>query len=185
LGQPLTYAKLFSVLDSGPRVWRIDSDCVAQIDPDGVVTPIMFKDIHSVRLGHGSRQGFRSAVLVIASNMNRFAIDDLHASGVREQTPQADWSPFVRILLSRIAQDLPSMKVRIGSSPPVAILNATNAVAVMALGLFWALETDRGWGTILLAVIMTAVGALGLWRTVRYWPKLVRVAAAADEWGLP
>lgn len=184
MGQPLTYAKHFSVLDSGPRAWRVESDRVVQIDPDGVEIPIMFKDIHSLRLGHGTHQGFSSAVLVIASNMNRFAIDDLDATGVREQTPRADWSPFVRALLSRIARDFPTLKVRLGSSLPIAILNATHAAAVIALGLFWVPGTGQGWRTILLVVAMVGVGAFGLWRRLMNWPKLVDVSAAAEEWGL-
>jgi hypothetical protein len=112
------YRKRDTLFDKGETEWRVEDDALVRKTPDGTETRYPWAEVVAVRVRANPTMA-KSWLhqTTIATTHTRFAIDNSHFVGLSEfEDRSADYSPFVRAALDRIAENAPAARVEIGAA---------------------------------------------------------------------
>lgn len=141
------YEKRESILETAPRVWRIEPDALVHAFPRGGEFRLPWSEVRRVRLRYAPTEYKRwRYIFSIDGRRGRgMSFDNSHYLGVADfEDRSAAFSAFVSAVLDKVAERAPKAKLYLGSS----VLNYTVLMASMLIpmaALCWLILSLPGW----------------------------------------
>ncbi|MBL8537292.1 MAG: hypothetical protein JNM59_07790 [Hyphomonadaceae bacterium] len=169
----MSYRKRRGALSRGEREWRVEEDALVTEGPSGRTRRYLWRDFAGVRLycDPAKDRPWRFVFELQPKDRRRIVIDNAHfvSRGLYEDR-SADYTPFVRAAVSRLASTKPGLRVLIGETPRryflliLAGLLALCGAAYAMIALRTPLDALPFAGVVKLAVM--ALLAAAFWRWV-------------------
>jgi len=136
----VVYRKRENLFENGECEWRVEDDALVRTAPGGAQTRLNWADVRSLRVRFSpstAKPWLHQFSIETASGSA--TIDNCQFAGIAQfEDRSADYAPFVRAALERIAVLAPGAQVHVGSTPfafwgSLAFMTACFALLIFVL----------------------------------------------------
>ncbi len=139
--EPVVYRKRQSAISRGEGEWRVEDDALVRVGANGQERRYKWRQIVGVRLCHEPSRSkpFRYVFELQPKHERKIEIDNAHyLSPGNFEDASAEYTPFVRAAVAKLAQVNPRARALIGETPKryfFLLIGALLGLSLLAFGL--------------------------------------------------